>query len=129
MTPGKRTLMKNPKGPEPRAHHYVPQFWLARFTESGDKEGRLWVTDFKRHKQWSSTPANTGHRRDFYRISDDFRVDPVIVEKFYSRIEDLIAPVLKTLDEERCGPIKPELEALCVFMALQWARVPAFRPT
>jgi hypothetical protein len=42
------------KGPEPRAHHFVPQCWLAGFTETGERNGRLWVTDLKKRKQWQS---------------------------------------------------------------------------
>jgi hypothetical protein len=113
---------------EPRAHHYVPQCWLAGFTEQGEKDSELWVTDLKRQKQWKSNPVNAGHRRDFYRISDP-NLDPVMVEKTLSKIEDSIAPLLKSLDRERREPTKDEMEALVSFMAVQWARVPAFRPT
>ncbi len=111
----------------PRAHHYVPQCWLAGFTESGQKDGRLWVTDFKRSKQWPTTPPNAGRRRDFYRVSFP-EIDPVFVEKLYSKFEDRIAPILKTLDGELRDPTKQELEGLRAFMAIQWTRVPAFRP-
>jgi hypothetical protein len=69
---------------EPRAHHFVPQFWLAGFTETGQKDGRLWITDLKKGKQWKSTPRKAGHRRDFYRFSDP-QLDPVAAEKAYSR--------------------------------------------
>ncbi len=77
--------------PEPRAHHYVPQCWLAGFTDSGRKDGRLWVTDLHRRKQWPTSPPNAGHRRDFYRVSSPEH-DPVIVEKLYSKIEYGVAP-------------------------------------
>ncbi len=89
--------------PEPRAHHYVPQCWLAGFTDSGQKDGRLWVTDFNRKRQWPTTPPKAGHQRDFYRVSSPEQ-DPVVVEELYSKIEDGIAPVLKALDEELRGP-------------------------
>lgn len=112
----------------PRAHHFVPQCWLAGFTETGQKDGRLWVTDLKREKQWPSSPPNTGHCRDFYRVSTP-QLDPVTVEKLFSRIEDAIAPVLKSLNDEQRGPNRDELEGLLGFMAFQWVRVPAFRPT
>src|SRR6266853_3306867 len=119
--------MAQPTESEPRAHHYVPQCWLAGFTDSGQKAGRLWVTDFSRKKQWPTTPPNAGHERDFYRVSSP-QDDPVIVEKLYSKIEGGIAPILKALDEEQRGPTHQELEGLCAFMAIQWTRVPAFRP-
>ena len=60
-------------------------------------------------------------------MSEPYR-DPVAVEKFYSTVEDKIAPILKDADRERRSPQGDELECLCVFMALQWSRVPAFRP-
>jgi hypothetical protein len=118
----------HPTSPEPRAHHFVPQCWLSGFTETGHKSGRLSVTDLKRRKQWPSTPAESGHRRDFYRLSAP-HPDPVLVEKMLSKIEDGIAPLLKVLDDEQRGPNEDELEGLLGFMAIQWVRVPAFRPT
>ena len=114
---------------EPRAHHFVPQCWLAGFTDTGQKDGRLWVTDLKRRKQWSSNPLNAGHRRDFYRISDPAFGDPVVAEKLFSRIEDSIAPLFKMLDKQPRGPYRHEWESLFRYIAIQWIRVPAFRPT
>jgi hypothetical protein len=112
----------------PRAHHFVPQCWLAGFTETGEKDGRLWVTDLKRRNQWPSNPPNAGHSRDFYRLSAP-QPDPVVVERLLSKIEDTIAPLLKVLDKEQRAPRQDELEGLLSFMAIQWVRVPAFRPT
>jgi hypothetical protein len=117
-----------PTSPEPRAHHFVPQCWLLGFTETQQKNGRLWVTDLKRKKQSPSSPAESGHRRDFYRVSTP-QSDPVMVEKIFSKIEDGIAPLFKALDREQRGPTEDELEVLLGFMAIQWVRVPAFRPT
>jgi hypothetical protein len=112
---------------EPRRHHYVPQCWLAGFTETGEKDGRLWVADLSRQKQWPSTPENAGHIRDFYRLSDP-APDPVVVERFFSEMEAQVAPILKSLDKERRAPNQDELDALLHFMAFQWVRVPRFRP-
>ena len=114
---------------EPRAHHYVPQFWLAGFTDTGEKDGRLWVTDLKRKKQWQSNPENAGHRRDFYRVSDPSYEDPVAFEKLFARIENEFAPLLKAMDERPRGPYLREWESLFMYVAIQWMRVPAFRPT
>ncbi len=62
-----------------------------------------------------------------YRISEP-GFDPVAAEKFYSKIEGKIAPLLRNLNQEKRSPNKDEMDSLCIFMALQWARVPAFRP-
>jgi hypothetical protein len=89
------------------------------------KDDSLWVTDLHRKHQWTSTPFNAGHRRDYYRVSAD-GLDPVAFEKKFSEIEDMIAPVLKSLDKGT-QPTKEELETLLFYIAIQWARVPAFR--
>lgn len=112
---------------EARKHHYLPRCWLAGFTESGEIDGRLWVTDLKRKTQWQSSPENAGHQRDFYRI-DLPDVDRQIVEKAYAHYENLVAPTLRNLIEEKREPDGDELEDLFVFMALQFGRTPAFRP-
>ena len=119
--------MAGEKSSEPRAQHFVPQCWLAGFTENGQKTGRLWVTDLKRGKQWQSNPRNAGHRRDFYRISHP-QLDPVAFEKAFATIEGVAAPILKSLYKEPRTPVADELEGLLIFVAFQYVRVPAFRP-
>src|SRR4051794_2465165 len=110
--------MTPPRKSEARAHHFVPQCWLSGFMENADKNGRLWVTDLKKRKQWSSSPANVGHRRDFYRVSEP-SLDPTVVETALSKMESAIAPVLRDLDRERRRPTIDELEDLLAFMAIQ----------
>ena len=113
---------------EPRAHHFAPKCWLAGFTDTGEKNGRLWVTDLNRRKQWPSSPQKAAHRRDFYRVSDPDFEDPVAFEKLFSRFEDSIAPLFKSMDKQLRGPYRHEWESLFIFIAVQWIRVPAFRP-
>ena len=112
---------------EPRRHHYVPSCWLAGFTDTGDKDGQLLVTDFARQKQRQTSPGSTGFIRDFYRLSDD-KLDPVIVEKGFSQMEGTIGPILRSIDTGRRSPSAEEFSALLPFIAIQWARVPSFRP-
>ena len=113
---------------EPRRHHYVPRCWLAGFTETGEKDARLWVTDSSRGHQWPSTPDGAGHIRDFYRLEDEHASDPVMAENALSRIETEVAPILRAVNRERRQPGVEELDAILFFMAIQWSRVPAFRP-
>jgi hypothetical protein len=70
------------KQPEPRRHHYAPRCWLAGFTETGEPDGRLWVTDLARRKQWVTSPGNAGFVRDFYRLPGE-NLDPVMAEKTF----------------------------------------------
>jgi hypothetical protein len=113
---------------EARAHHYVPQCWLAGFTDTGEKDGMLYVTDLKRRTQWRCKPSETGHRRDFYRVEDDTVADPLVIEKMFSKIENEVAPIFRVLVEKKRGPkYGSELEMLLKYMAIQWIRVPTFR--
>lgn len=116
-------------GSEARAHHFVPQCWLTGFTESGDKAGRLWVTDLKRKRNWQSTPANAGHRRDFNRIDRPHVSDPLIAERALGDVESQVAPILRALNTEVREPIPNERDYLLEFMALQFVRTPSFRST
>jgi hypothetical protein len=113
---------------EPRRHHYVPRCWLAGFTDTGVQGGKLFVTDFERRKQWATAPEAVGFIKDFYRLEDERSSDPVIAEKTFGQIESEVAPILKAMDRERRPPDFEELEPLLYFIAVQWVRVPAFRP-
>jgi len=106
----------------------VPRCWLAGFTDTGTKGGKLFVTDFKRQNQWVAEPGTAGFIRDFYRLEDEGASDPVMIEKALSQIEDAIAPILRDIDREMRPPTVEEMEPLLCFMAVQWSRVPAFRP-
>lgn len=111
---------------EPRAHHFVPRCWLGGFTDTLEKTGSLWATDLLRRKQWPSTPAAVGHRRDFNRLEDPTK-DPIVIETLFSKLEETVAPILKQLTHSMRRPSDDELEELLIFVAVQWARVPAFR--
>jgi hypothetical protein len=52
----------------------------------------------------------------------------VVVERFFSQLEGMVAPVLRALDTERRPPNDDELDLLLHFIAYQWVRVPRFRP-
>jgi hypothetical protein len=58
---------------------------------------------------------------DFYRLSDP-TPDPVMVEKFFSKLESQIAPLLKSLDTELRQPNQDEFDLLLQFMAFQPGR-------
>jgi hypothetical protein len=121
--------MANASKTEARAHHFVPQCWLAGFTDTGDsKDGMLYVTDLQRRKQWRGKTSEVGHRRDFNRVEDPSVPDPLFVEKSLADVENDVAPLLKMLFQNKRGPRDGvELGTLIEFMAIQWIRLPAFR--
>jgi hypothetical protein len=52
----------------------------------------------------------------------------VAFERIFSQMEDMIAPIFRRLYDERREPSVEELGRLLSFAALQYIRVPAFRP-
>lgn len=109
-----------------RAHHYVPEFYLAGFTVSGSRDDQLWVFDRKQNKSWPTKPANIGHERDFYRVDID-GVELDAVEKELSQLEAQSAEALRRISVTRKMAEGEDLTRLLVFVALQITRVPQFR--
>lgn len=109
-----------------RAHHYLPEFYLAGFTLSGDREDKLWVLDQEQDKCWQTRPANIAHQRDFYRV-DIEGVEPDAVEKSLGQFEGAAAEIFQEIDKTRQLPTGEPLDILVNFVALQAMRVPAHR--
>jgi hypothetical protein len=86
-----------------RAHHYVPQAYLAGFTDSGTKDGRLYAHDYKQLKTWASTPAGVGFERDYYRIDLPGR-SPDEIEEMLALVEDPGSVILKRVLETQASP-------------------------
>jgi hypothetical protein len=76
-----------------RAHHYVPQCYLASFT----KHGKITVFDLESGKEpFSTNTKNVAQERDFNRIDSD-DLAPDALETAYGKFEGELAPVLKKL--------------------------------
>ncbi len=57
--------------PIARNHHYLPQTYLAAFTETGTKDGHFFVRGVSNGKSFKTSPKNVAVERDFNRIDDD----------------------------------------------------------
>ncbi len=115
----------------PRKHHFVPRFYLAGFTGNGMPEGRLYVLDKAKEKQWPSTAKGTGHQRDFHSVDLGPGVDPMGVEKKLAHMEGQQSTVLnRILEEEALPPDNDEAVGdLMGFVAFMAVRVPRIRNT
>lgn len=109
-----------------RAHHYVPQFYLAGFTNSGSKDGRLYAHDYQQLKTWASNPANVGFERDYYRLDlPDQRPDEL--ERVLGLIEGPASVILKGVLERQVLPTGEEFAQFMQFVALLAVRIPSVR--
>ncbi len=114
---------------QPRKHHYVPQFYLAGFTDNRTPDGRLYVLNTVERRQWPSAPKEAGHIRDFHRVNLGANVDPMAVEKKLSYVEGKQSVVLKKIVQEKALPLgdNEAMADLMLFVALMAVRTPRFR--
>jgi hypothetical protein len=63
-----------------RNHHYVPQGYLAGFTDTGTSDGKLYVLDLSTGSTFRTRPRNVAAERDFNRVEIDGQ-DPDFLEK------------------------------------------------
>jgi hypothetical protein len=112
---------------EPRKHHYVPQFYLAGFTDNDSKDGQLFVLDKAQRKTWTSTPKGTAHKRDFHRISAGPEGDDMAVEKSLGQVEGRWSNVLLTVIENTRLPEDEPFGDLMMFVAFMAVRVRRIR--
>ena len=76
-----------------RNHHFVPQGYLAGFTDDGTRNGRLFVSDLASGSVFQTKPRNVAAKRDFNRIDTEGQ-EPDALEQalgeFEGRAVDLL---------------------------------------
>ena len=114
---------------QPRKHHYVPQFYLAGFTDTGTVDGNLHVVDTTRLTKWVSKPIDAAHKRDFHEIDIGTNSDPMAVEKTLGQFECRWSTVLRSVVEQHTLPADDAFGDLMMFIAFMAVRVPRIRET
>jgi hypothetical protein len=114
------------KRPRERRHHYLPQFYLAGFTDKGTKKGHLWVLDHETRGQWIAKPDDVAIECDLYRL-DPAREAPLTVERVLETIESKAAPVIRNIARNHEMPDGEDYLALMEFIAAMVVRVPRLR--
>ena len=111
---------------ENRRQHFIPEFFLAGFTESGARECLLHVLDQETGRQWRVRPGEIAHQRDFYRI-EVADVDPNLFEKTFGAFEGQVAEVVRNLVVSQQPPDGDAFSNLMFFIALMAVRIPRRR--
>jgi len=128
---------------EYRKHHYIPECYLANFTEDGKG---IWVYDKMNHKAFQQSISNIFYSKDFYRIKEDdipdnlkCKVNPLSLEKdfFAEEIESNYNTFLKSLIQIIDELIEKDIRNVCLseedihatalFLVLQFLRTPKAR--
>lgn len=114
--------------PEPRKHHYLPQFYLRYFSED---EQSIWqIVKVKRTEDqpllYKSAISDTAVVRDYHKLDYDSAVDSNAVEKELARVESLLAVALSKALES--GVQNSQIRELLVFLvSLLMFRVPRYK--
>ncbi len=113
----------------PKLHHYVPQFYLRRFT---DASGHLWLWDRDRDRVFRTRPNGVAAENKFYWHEELAAMghDPLVMEKQFSHLEGEVAQItgqwlewlrdMKPMEKVEVPDINRELVSL--YIALQFLR-------
>lgn len=118
---------KQSKTKPARRHHYIPQLYLAGFTDSGEKNGLLYAHDLRQLKSWRDKPANVAFVKNFHKI-DVPGIDTDEIERVFCELEGAAAEVLKRIIRTNKLPWRRKsYNVLMQFMAQLVVRRPSVR--
>ncbi len=109
-----------------RNHHFVPQCYLAGFTDTGTKHGRLWVCDFEARRSFLQRPKNVAFEVDFNRF-ETVAHPPDALEKAFGEFERQVASVIQQIGRTHALPPDVDLSYLVNFITLLAVRHPVMR--
>lgn len=86
--------------PIARRHHYLPQAYLAAFTDTGQKDGQFNVLDVQSGRSFRTSPINVAAERDFNRL-DIEGYSPDVIEQALAPFEgQAVAAIRKVIETE-----------------------------
>ena len=103
----------------PRKHHYVPVFYLANFTPSGQKDDLLYVHDIERRQSRQMTPKSIAFQKGYNTL----QVEESLSEFFEGPAANVIREILKTGEL----PVREDFVVLMMFLLSLAVRVPIVR--
>lgn len=108
---------------QPRRHHYLPRFYLRRFSADGDG---LFQIEKRTGKAYGGNINDLGAERDFHKIDADDVADPYFFEKELAAIESIQAEVLADVLSGGliCEEVRLEFVA---FLSMMRMRVPSMK--
>lgn len=109
--------------PQPRKHHYLPQFYLRHFSHNGEQ---IYQIEKQSGRSFQANITNAGAIRDYHRLDHDGTDDQFELEKNLSKIEDVLSNALDRVLADRMltGETKGGLIQL---LSLLRMRVPAVK--
>ena len=112
--------------PLARRHHFLPQGYLAGFTDTDRKDGTLHVIDLKSRRSFPTSPLNVAVARDFKRIDIEGH-PPDIIESALSPIENSAITAIRRISELEKFPNDADYNHILNLLSLIIAQNPKSR--
>lgn len=109
-----------------RKHHYVPQAYLAAFTNTGAKRGQFWVMDVESGRAFRTSPTNVAAQRDFNRVDVEGR-SPDAVENALAPLEGKAVAAIRRVVANQQFPSNEDWNLILNLLALVAVRNPRLR--
>jgi hypothetical protein len=108
-----------------RRHHYLPQAYLAAFTDTGTKDGRFYVLDSS-GACFRTTPKSVAAERDFNRV--DVEGKPIdIIEQEFATFEDSATQAIRNVNRMQTFPNDEDYNWIINLLCLIAVRNPQLR--
>jgi len=109
-----------------RRHHYVPQGYLAAFTDSGEKKGQFHVLDVGTGRRFRTSPKNIAVARDFNRVDiDGLPIDAL--ESALAGLDDLAVKAIRNVISRQIFPDAADANTILNLLGLIAVRSPLNR--
>jgi hypothetical protein len=86
-----------------RRHHYLPQVYLAGFTDTGTKDGQFHVLDIHSGTCFRTSPKNVAAERDFNRVDFEGK-PPDVIEQELSPFEERAGQAIRKVNRTNTYP-------------------------
>lgn len=110
-----------------RNHHFVPQGYLAAFTDTGTRDGQLCVFDLITRSCFTTRPRNVAAERDFNLVEVEGQAPDFLEKGLGAALEDRAASVIRKIGEEKCLPEDHDLSYVINLICLLVVRNPRAR--
>jgi hypothetical protein len=109
-----------------RKHHYLPQAYLAAFTDTGTKYGKFYVIDIQSRTCFRTSPNNVAAERDFNRVDVEGE-PPDVIEQVLSPFEDRAVQAIRNVIRTETFPTPEDYNYIINLLCLIAIRNPQFR--
>ena len=109
-----------------RKHHYIPQAYLAAFTDTESKDGQFYVIDVDNGNGFRTSPKNVAAQRDFNRVDVEGK-PPDVLEQALSPVEERMVEACRNVNCNRTFPNDEDYNYIINLIGLLAIRNPKLR--